>query len=463
MKATFAPTPRASIPHFLHSTITRSKMAELKKNLSLFGLTMVAVGGAIGSGIFRTPGLIVHEVHRPELVMAVWCLGGLVALTGALTFAELGGMFPGAGGLYVYLKKAFGERAGFLFGWYILLCANTGAIAGLSLVCAEHVDKLWPLGGETGKLVFALSIMLFVTVLNVFGAKLGEWFGSLTSLAKLAGIAFLVVVGFLFAAPPERMAVIDTAYLDRPASLVSAFAAAFMGVMWSFGGWHHASFLSGETQNPQRNVPRAMVFGALIITVAYLLCNAAYLRLLPVDRLGESQTVAADAIGGAFPWGGRLVAALIAVSTFGSMGIYFLSAPRIYHAMAVDGLFFKGIARVHPRWRTPVNAILIQFVWAAFLLFFWGKFSDLMGYVTFIDFVGTWFVALSIFVFRKKMPDATRPYRTNLYPLTPLVFLVLVGWFLAYTLVGQPKQAWAGLIVVGVGAVVYELVFKKKV
>ena len=437
-------------------------MAELKKNLSLFGLTMVAVGGAIGSGIFRTPGQIVDALHTPELVMAVWVLGGIVALTGALTFAELGGMFPGAGGLYVYLKNAFGERAGFLFGWYILLCTNCGAIAGLSLVCAEHVDQLFPLGGEEGKLLFALSIMSFVTILNVFGAKLGEYFSSFFSMTKLLGITFLVFVGLFFASSPEKMAVANPDFLEKPANLMTAFATAFVGVLWSFGGWQHASFLSGETQNPQRTIPRAMIFGAIIVTACYLLCNIAYLRLLPVDVLAGSQTVAADAIGSVFPWGRRLIAALIAASTFGSMGLYFLSGPRIYHAMAVDGLFFKGIAAVHPRWRTPINAILIQFVWSVFLLLFWGKFSDLMNYVTFIDFVGMFFVALSIFIFRKKMPDAERPYRTTFYPITPLIFCTLIGWFLCYTIVGQPKQAWAGLIVVGVGAVVYELFFKKK-
>lgn len=437
-------------------------MSKLNKNLSLFGLTMVAVGGAIGAGIFRTPGDIVANVHLPEFVMAVWLLGGIVALTGALTFAELGSMFPGAGGLYVYLKEAWGDGAAFLFGWYILLVSNCGSIAGLSLVCAEHVDKLVPLGGGSGKLIFALSIIVFVAVLNIFSSKLGEWFGSFFTLTKLLGIAVLVFTGLFLAGANNPQPVVDPVFLAPPTNLMTAFAAALVGVLWSYGGWQHASFLSGETQNPQRTIPRAMILGAIIVTVCYLLCNVAYLRLLPVDQIAGSQTVAADAVSRVFPLGGVFIAALIAASTFGTTGIYFLSAPRIYHAMAEDGLFFKGIARVHPRFRTPVNAILIQLGWSVVLLLFWGTFNDLVNYVVFIDFLGMFMVGLAIFKFRKTRPDAPRGYRATGYPITPLIFCSVVGWFLVFTLVGKPKQAWAGLLVLGVGAAVYWLFFRKK-
>ena len=205
-----------------------------------------------------------------------------------------------------------------------------------------------------------------------------------------------------------------------------------------------------------------MILGAIIVTACYLLCNVAYLRLLPVDQIASSQTVAADAVSRVLPLGGTFIAALIAASTFGTTGIYFLSAPRIYHAMAEDGLFFKGIARVHPRFRTPVNAILIQLGWSVVLLLFWGTFNDLVNYVVFIDFLGMLMVGLAIFKFRKTMPDAPRPYRATGYPFTPIIFCSVVAWFLAFTLIGKPKQAWAGLIVLGVGAVVYWLFFRKK-
>ena len=449
--------------HSLRRLITVMS-AELRRTLTLYGLTMIAVGSAIGSGIFRTPGKIALEVHSPQLVIALWVLGGVVALTGALTFAEMGSMYPGAGGLYVYLREAYGDTIGFLYGWFILFISTSGSIAALTVVCAEHL--LYLCGGTAGSrwtLPLAVGITIFLTVINLFGVKIGEWIANLFTGAKLAGLALIIVAGWWFLNPAVAPANAASAFANTPPNnLFTAFAAAFIGVLWSYGGWQHASFVAGETKNPQRNVPRAMMLGAAIVTFVYVSANVAYMRLLPIEQIARSKTVAADAMSLVFPGAGLLMAFLIALSTFGTTGIYCMTTPRIYYAMAKDGIFFQKLAEVHPRWRTPVNAILIQSGWSLFLLLFWGTFENLIEYVTFMDWIGLGMVGTAIFVLRRKHPQVKRGYRTWGYPITPLLFVGLCGLFLLFTLVGRPIQAGAGLIVAGLGWLAYRFYFKKK-
>lgn len=439
--------------------------AELRRSLTLYGLTMIAVGSTIGSGIFRTPGGIAAQVHLPEYVIMLWVLGGVAALTGALTFAEMGSMFPGAGGLYVYLREAYGDAMGFLYGWFILFISTSGSIAALALVSSEHLLYLFGFGPDSGwVLPLALGITLFLTVINLFGVKIGEWMANLFTSAKLLGLLLIILAGLFFA--NNHAAEINAASsfaTTAPANLWGAFAVGFTGVLWSIGGWHHASYMAGEAKNAQQNVPRAMVLGAAIVTLVYVLANIAYLRLLPVEQMAQSKTVAADAMGTLYPWGGALMALLIALSTFGTTGIYCMTAPRIYFAMARDGIFFKKLAEVHPRWRTPVNAILAQTVWSVLLLLFWGTFENLIEYVTFMDWVGLMLVGTAIFVFRKKRPDAPRGYRTVFYPLTPIVFIGISAWFIIFTLIENPARAVAGLCVAAAGLAAYWFYFRKKI
>lgn len=436
---------------------------ELKRSLTLYGLTMIAIGSTIGSGIFRTPGKIALQMHQPEFVIALWVLGGLVALTGALTFAEMGSMFPGAGGLYVYLREAFGDTAGFLYGWFILFVSTSGSIAALSVVCAEHL--LYLTGDQDSGLVIpiAVGITVFLTIVNLFGVKVGGLMANLFTGAKLAGLLLIILVGIFYFRPEISTANAASTFANEsPTNWMSAFAAAFVGVLWSYGGFQHASYLAGETQNPQRNVPRAMVLGALIVTLVYVLANVAYMRLLPIETIANSKTVAADAMKTVFSWGGWLMAFLIMLSTFGTTAIYCMSAPRIYYAMAKDGIFFRQLAELHPRWHTPVLAILIQAGWSIVLLLVWGTFGDLIDYVTFMDWIGMALVGASIFVFRKRRPDAERGYRTILYPFTPLLFIVLAGLFIVLQLADNPKNSGAGIAVVLVGWVVYHFFFRRK-
>ncbi|MBN8683129.1 MAG: amino acid permease [Chitinophagales bacterium] len=436
---------------------------ELKRSLGLYGLTMVAIGSTIGSGIFRTPGAVADHVQHPTFMLLLWILGGVVALTGALSFAEMGSMFPGAGGLYVYLRKAYGDAVAFSFGWYILFVSTSGSIAALSMVSAEHILYLMGYAPKTGPIVpLAIGITFFLTLVNLFGVKIGEWIANIFTGAKLLGLLLIIGAGLFWADPAVMQAnfEIPRSGLDFPEGMGAAFAAGFVSVLWSYGGWQHASFMAAETRNPQRNVPRAMMWGALTVTLVYVLANLAYLRLLPVGVMGQSDIVATEAMEQVFPWAGVLIAVLIAVSTFGTTGIYCMTAPRIYYAMAQDGIFFPWLAKVHPRWRTPVNAMLLQSGWSVVLLLFWGNFKNLIEYVTFIDWIGLMMTGAAVIVLRRKMPDAERQYRTSGYPLTPIIFVAICLWFVLFTLMGQSRSALAGIAVVASGLLVYYTVFK---
>jgi len=431
----------------------------LKKELSLYGLIMIAIGSCIGSGIFMTPSQIAGHLPSPLLILLVWGIGGIVTLTGALTFAELGGMFPEAGGVYVYLKEAYGEIFGFLYGWAYLLVICTGAIAALSITFAKYLGFLVPLNKKE-TLAVAVSAIIVATIINILRVKAGEIFSNVFTGLKLIGITAVILIG-LFMGNSGVM-------LTRPVSTVPSgnfavvFGLALIGVLWSYGGWQHASFVAGETKNARRTVPRAMIIGSLVVAVVYLLTNLAYLFLLPVHKIAGAESLAAEAVSTVIPFGGILIACIIAISVFGTVGIYTLSAPRIYYAMAHDGLFFKKLASVHPRFRTPVSAIVTQSTWAIILLLFWGTFEDLITYVVFIDWIFFGLTALSIYVFRYKRKEADRPYKTLGYPITPIIFITITGFFVTNTLIEKPKQAWVGLIFMSIG-VLFFYFFKRRV
>ena len=427
-------------------------MTELKKEITLYGLTMVAIGSCIGSGIFLTPSQIAGFLPSPVLILIVWGVGGLIALTGALTFAELGAMFPQAGGVYVYLKEAYGDLFGFLYGWAYLVVITSGAIAALCIACARYLAFLFPLG-DTGIKGVAISLIVVVTIINVLRVKAGEVFSNIFTGLKLIGITGLIFIGLFFGKGGTIPSPLGSA--ESSGTVTTMFGLALIGVLWSYGGWQHASFVAGETKNAQRTVPRAMIIGALVVAIVYLLTNLAYLFLLPVDEIIASGSLAADAISSVLPFGGFLIAIIIAISTFGTAGIYTLSAPRIYYAMARDGLFFKKLADVHPRFRTPVSAILLQSVWAIVLLLFWGTFEDVITYVVFTDWIFFGLTAVSIFIFRYKKRELSRPYKTFGYPVTPIIFIGMTTFFVINTLIEKPLHAWAGLAFMGIGTGLY--------
>ena len=447
-------------------------MSKLNKKLTLYGLTMIAIGSCIGSGIFAAPSDVVQNVPHHLLVVIVWTLGGLIALTGALCFSELGSMYPKAGGVYVYLKEAYGELTGFLYGWVILLVINTGALAALSIVLADFVTAFFPLEGNvlsidllgstfvlTRKVLFAITVVIGLTLVNITGVRTSQVFVNLFTTLKILAIIGIIIAAMLYHDPSKI--IMDFSTSNLPEDSFSLLMLALVGVLWSFGGWHHTSYLSGEAINARRNVPLAMVIGVSAVTVIYILINLAYMQLMSLEAISLSNKVASDAMSTILPLGGKLVAVAITISVFGTIAIYTMSAPRIYYAMAEDGIFFKGLSTIHPKFKTPVNAMILQSLWAILLLLFWGSFGNLIKYVTFMDIIFMGLAGLALFILRFKKPDMERPIKVFAYPIIPAFFVLISFLFVGYVFFDDStqEQATAGIVVLACGVLVY-YVFK---
>lgn len=435
-------------------------MPQLQRKLTLYGLSMIAIGSCIGAGIFATPGQIVNTLPHAGWVLIVWVLGGLITLTGALTYAELGGLFPKAGGVYVYIREAYGHLTAFLYGWATLLVINTGSLAALGLVFAEYVTFYIPLS-DPQKTLLAISTIMGLSIVNIRGIDISQWLISIFTSSKLIALLVILIIATFMRDYTTHVHVWDLSQ-NTPDNLGSLLLTALIGVLWSFGGWHHATYLAGETRHPQRNVPKAMLIGAVVVTLTYVLTNLAYLWLLPLEEMAGSERVAGDALAAIFDGGGRTVALLIGISVFGTISIYTMSAPRVYFAMARDGIFFQQLGKLHPRFHTPANAILVQALWACLLLLFWGTFDQLITYVTFIDVAFMVLAGISIFYFRKHAKDSSRPYKAWGYPIIPILYIIITNIFLINTFIERPNQAIAGSFIILLGIAVYWAMKNKK-
>jgi APA family basic amino acid/polyamine antiporter len=433
-------------------------MTKLARELTLYGLIMVSIGSCIGSGIFVTPAEIAGLVPSSWFIIAVWAIGEVISLTGALTFGELGAMFPKAGGIYVFLKEAYGGWSGFLYGWAYLLIITSGSIAVLALAFSHYLSFFIPLD-QGGKMITSIIVIVCLTTLNILRAKFGEMFSNLFTGLKILGILLIIGIGLIYGSSSVSFTGNHAATTGNVT--LSNFGVALIGVLFSYSGWQHSSYLAGETRNPARNVPIAMITGAIVVTIIYLLVNVSYMYLLPIDKIAVSEKVAAEATGTVFPFSGMLIAGIIAVSALGTIGIYTLTTPRIYYAMAADGMFFKGIARVHPRFQTPIYAIIIQSVWSVVLLLFWGTLQDLITYTMTVEWIFFGLAAYSIFIFRRRMKNATNPYRTPGYPVTPIIFIGIILWFVVNIIINKPLHAGISLGFMALGLPVY-FFFRKK-
>lgn len=433
-------------------------MAEpLKKSITYFALTMIAVGSCIGSGIFISPSDVASQLSNGGQVLLIWLIGGVVALTGALSFGELASKFPGTGGVYIYLREAYGDLVAYLYGWSILTVITSGAIAALCIAFSRYFTLLFNLG-TSYQVPIALLALLVVTLINVLGVRWSAIFSSSMTVLKVVGIGIIVVICLIYGNN-----LMDNLVFENPKTTKVSFGLALIGVLWSYGGWHHASYVGGEVAQAHKVLPRALITGAAIVTVTYLLVNVAYLSVLSIDEISTSQAVATDALLKVSATGGILVAILIVLSTFGTAGIYTLSAPRIYYAMGTDKVFFPWLADLHPKFGTPVKAIVLQSVWAGILLVFWGTFESLATYVVFMDWIFMTLAAIALFKFRRTAGDSDSViYKVPFYPITPLIFIGISVWFLGSTLMGRPEQALAGLILMLIGLPFYFLFKRSK-
>jgi basic amino acid/polyamine antiporter, APA family len=442
------------------------------RRLNVLDTSLLVVGAVIGSGIFMTPGIIAAGLPSPGLFLLVWIAGGLITLCGALTFAELGAMHPQAGGQYIYLREAYGPGASFLFGWGFFGFIMCGGLAALAVAFAEFLGGFFPalstdntvltlrLPGlshslSAGQLVAAGAI-LSLTVVNSLGIRSGAAVQNILTLFRLGSVAALVVLGVVFGAKagagnfgllfPAGPGFVD---LLRPIGL------ALVAVFWTYDGWYAVNCTAEEIRDPERTIPRGLALGVLTVTVCYVLVNAVYLLALPIEeimgvvRIGEKAAAALFGGGGA-----ALFAAVVMVSIFGCLNANILYGPRVYYAMAKDGLFFRSMGRLSPRYRVPVNALRGQALWSA-LLCLSGTYQALYEYMVFALLVFFAATGAAVIVLRRKFPGRARPYRTWGYPVVPLVFVVMSLAVFLNIVVSQPLKSLGGAALLGAGFPAY--------
>ena len=425
---------------------------ELRRSLGFTDLMLITIGTVIGSGIYLVPSLVMRQTGgHTGLAFTVWAVAGFLSLLGALTYAELGAMKPEAGGLYAYLRDAFGPLPAFLYGWASFLVIASGSIAALAVAFANYLSPLLPFH-VPGPLI-SLAVILVVALINIRGTRGSSTVQNWTTGAKF-GVLFLLSV--VLTLRGTGGAGLPATPIDVPnGSLAAGFGAAMIGVLWAYEGWQYVTFSAGEAKDPQRTFPRAISIATFLLIVLYLMANLGYVRALGPAGVANSQRVAADAIGTILgPVAGAVVTALILVSIFSALNGLILTTPRMYYAMARDGLFFQKLTAVHPRFGTPAIAIVTLTAWGA-LLAASGTFSQLLTYAVFTGWIFYALGALAVMMLRRSEPNVARPFRVPGYPITPILFVVAAVALVLNTIITQPGISSIGLGFVALGAPVF--------
>lgn len=426
-----------------------------KRELGRFDTAMVVVGGIIGAGIFINPYIVAQRLDSPTLVMAAWVAGGIIALAGALTFAELGTLFPQAGGHYAYLRTAYHPIAGFLYGWGLLLMIEGGAIAAVGITFAEYTLRMLGREGVDARWLTAIAVVV-VAAVNYVGVKPGSRVLNAFVILKLLPLGLLIGAGLLLPVDP-------TAAATAPESIDSgfvffAFGAALIPVMFSYGGWQNANYVAEEMRDPVRDMPSGLLWGTAIVVLVYGLVNFVYLRTLGHAGLAATLTPASDAAEVLFGARGDFLITLgIAISTFGFLNLTMLAPTRVYYAMARDGLFPERVARLHPRFATPSVAIVIQSAWAIVLVFT-GTYGQLVDYVVSADWIFFGAAGASLFVFRRRIPLEDRDpgvFATPLYPWVPALFVLVAVVIVTSVLITNPVRSLIGFGILAAGVPAY--------
>jgi len=429
----------------------------LARRLGLFDATMIVMGGIIGAGIFVNPSVVAQRVDTPALVLCAWLIGGLIALIGAFVYAELAALRPGVGGQYAYLRDAYHPMVAFLYGWTLLLVVQTGGMAGAAIIFGRYFRELSGLAiSEQFIATCALAILTFI---NCLGIRTGSNAQSALMLLKLAAIALLIGVGLSLVPAPK----IDQAHGQVKPSSLAGLAAAMVPVIFAYGGWQTATFVSGEMRNPRRDLPRGLFIGVTGVIVVYLLVTYTCLRALGIHRLAHTTIPASEVMR--LAWGTRgaqVIAWGVAISTVGFLSQSILTAPRVYYAMARDGVFFKAVGHLDARTRVPVVAIVLQGAWAA-VVALTGRYEQILNYVVTIDvlFFGLTGAALLVFRARERRGGAEAEtkgvVRVPWHPFTTGVFIFACWSVAVSTLIRYPQNAGIGVGILAVGALIYPL------
>jgi APA family basic amino acid/polyamine antiporter len=438
----------------------------LVRGLSLLDSVLLLVSGIIGSSIFLTAKDIAGPLPQPMLFLLVWVIGGVISLFGCVAFAELGSMFPESGGQYVYLREAYGDLIAFLYGWMLFAVANGGTIAALSVASAAYTGQVFPMVSQehivlqlagiiiTRAHVFGLVLIAIVTYVNVVGLRWGALLQNLSTWTKFAAMAAFVVLGFTIGKGDWSHFHAHGAGLTiglHPAQLISAMGVALIAVFWAYDGWVYITWVAGEVKEPRRNVPLAMVVGVLVVGAIYMAMNMTYLYALPVTEIARHETIAHAAAAALFsPQAAVWLSLMIAVSCFSAAATCTLSGARVYLAMARDGVFFKRMAIVHPKWRTPAFSLIGQGIWAAVLTLS-GRYDQLYTYVIYGMVLSYTLTVIGMFLLRWKRPDAPRPYHCTGYPWLPAIYVLVGAAWTLNTIITRPAEAFWGTAIVLVG------------
>jgi APA family basic amino acid/polyamine antiporter len=441
---------------------------QLVRAIGLPGAVLLVIGSVVGSGIFLTTGVMADTLPSTTLLLVAWVLGGAFALAGGLSYAEMGAMFPRSGGVYVFLREAYGPLPAFLYGWVALLVVISGGIAAVAVGFSEYLSyfvpalsparALWsgtvvgvPVTVSAGQLVAGASVLVLGAI-NYAGVRSGNMTNAVLTTAKIAGLAALPLLALAAHRTTPSFVPVVPAPFPRP---IASFGIAMIAVLWTYEAWYFITFAAGEIENPKRNVPRALAIGVSLLTLVYLAVNVAYFFALPlaeirgVIRIAEKATVAMIGLRGA-----DFVAATVVISTFGCNAAAVLAGSRLLFAMSRDGLFFPAAARVHPRYRTPHVSIVALTLWST-LLTLSGTYEQLFTYVMFSSVLFSVFGGFALFRLRRRKPEHPRPYRAWGYPWVPALFVAGSLAFVWNTLIERPFESLAGLGLLALGLPVY--------
>ncbi|MFC2168627.1 APC family permease [Acidobacteriota bacterium] len=433
------------------------KAPELKRAIRLPHATAMVVGIIIGASIFVQPSEITGHVPSVGGIFLVWILSGVLTFFGALVCAELASIFTQSGGVYVYLKEAYSPGLGFLWGWAMFWVMHSGIIAAVAVICARYVAFFVPLT-DAGIKAVAVSAIIVLSAVNYIGVKQGSSLQTFLTLGKIIAIVFIILIGFILGSKiPEHFSAGEITQTGIP---LKGFFLAMVAGLFAFGGWHMVTYNSEETINPKKTIPRALMWGILIVTISYIALNSVYLFVLPLDKVATSTRIAADAADVLVGFGGgAFMAGLVVFSTLGGLTGIILCGPRVYYSMAQDGLLFRWVGKVHSKYKTPHRAIVIQAVWSSVLVAT-GTYRALFTRVVYTEWIFFGLMAIGLILLRRRK-DLQRGYSIWGYPIIPIIFTLSSFVIVINQIVSSPKESLVGLSLVLIGIPVYYLWTKK--